>query len=138
RIASAVNETAAAKALFVPFSGRLASSYKSIGLLAVRNNVPIVVGSAVRLPGNRFKYELECSDVIEPAEWADQPDPLFYVVARFNRAMETMIRKTPEQYLWMHRRWRSRPRHERMGKPMPERLIDKLRSLPWMTQAELQ
>jgi hypothetical protein len=51
--------------------------------------------------------------------------------------MEQMIRRHPEQYLWVHRRWKSRPRHEREGRPMPARLVEKLRALPWMTDAEM-
>ncbi len=39
----------------------------------------------------------------------------------------------PEQYLWMHRRWKSRPRHEREGRPMPGPLRRNLEELPWMT-----
>ena len=49
-----------------------------------------------------------------------------------------MVRLAPEQYLWLHRRWKSRPRHEREGSPMPARLIAKLERLPWMTSAELE
>ena len=37
----------------------------------------------------------------------------------------------------MHRIWKSRPRHERLNKPFPEALKDKLRALPWMTEDEL-
>ena len=48
-----------------------------------------------------------------------------------------MIRESHEQYLWVHRRWNSRPKHEREGVPMPERLRRKLAALPWMTDALL-
>lgn len=118
--------------LFVPFFGRLASSYKSIGLLALRYRIPVVAGYAARLDG-RFRYEVRVTDIIRPEEWESQPDPLFYLTARYARALETMVREEPGQYLWIHRRWRSRPKHEREGKPMPERLRAKLESLPWMT-----
>jgi KDO2-lipid IV(A) lauroyltransferase len=118
--------------LFVPFFGRLASSYKSIGLLAIRYRIPVVAGYAARLDG-RFRYEVRVTDVIRPEDWEPHPDPLFYLTARYARALEAMAREEPGQYLWIHRRWKSRPRHEREGKPMPDRLRAKLESLPWMT-----
>ena len=136
RVGFIADQNAGDDGLFVPFFGRLASSYKSIGLLAMRYEAPIIAGCARRI-GDRFQYELESGDIILPEEWRDQPDPLFYITARFNRAIETMIRRAPEQYLWVHRRWKSRPPHERAGKPMPDRLRAKLRELPWMTDEEM-
>jgi KDO2-lipid IV(A) lauroyltransferase len=146
------------RGLFVPFFDRLSSAYKSIGLLALQYNAPIVCGQARRVPphgdwvmnptpppshdapepdqGNdpaAFTYELDVVDVIRPQDWANEPDPLFYVTARYRRAIETMVRRAPEQYLWMHRYWKSRPRHERLGRPMPDALKEKIARLPWMT-----
>jgi KDO2-lipid IV(A) lauroyltransferase len=136
RLGFIADQNAGDQGLFVPFFGRLASSYKSIGLLAMRYRVPIAASMARRLHG-RFEYEIEVFDVIRPDDWIDQPDPLFYITARYNRAMETMIRAAPEQYLWVHRRWKSRPRHERLGRPIPGAMVEKLESLPWMTPDEL-
>lgn len=135
RVAFIADQNAGPQGLFVPFFGRLASSYKSIGLLAMRYNVPIVAGCAIRL-NNQFRYEMRCVDIIRPDDWADEPDPLFYITARYNRAIEHMVRAAPEQYLWLHRRWKARPRHELEGGPMPAKLIEKIEHLPWMTQQE--
>ncbi|MFW6060076.1 MAG: lysophospholipid acyltransferase family protein, partial [Phycisphaeraceae bacterium] len=126
------DQNAGSKGMFVPFFGRLASTYKSIGLLAMRKQVPIVCGFAHRI-GTGYRYEIGVADVIEPSDWADRRDPLFYITARYSRAIESMIRAHPQQYLWMHRRWKSRPRHEREGKPMPASLRRNLEDLPWMT-----
>ena len=136
RLGFIADQNAGEQGLFVPFFGRLASSYKSIGLLAMHHDVPIIAGHARRI-GEKLKYELACIDAIMPEDWAVQPDPLFYITARYNRAIEQMIRAAPEQYLWVHRRWKSRPRHERLGRPMSRRLIAKLEALPWMTSEEL-
>ncbi len=135
-VAFIADQNAGDQGLFVPFFGRLASSYKSIGLLAMRYNIPIIAGVARRLDG-RFQYELSCADFITPDDWADHDDPLFYITARLNHAMEQMIRTAPEQYLWVHRRWKSRPRHERLGRSVPPRLVTKLRSLPWLNDDEV-
>jgi KDO2-lipid IV(A) lauroyltransferase len=130
------DQNAGDKGLFVPFFGRLASTYKSIGLLAMNQNVPIICGYARRI-GDEYRYELGTTDIIYPDDWAGRPDPLYYITARYMRAIETMIRECPEQYLWMHRRWRSRPAHERAGKPMPAGLRRKLEDLPWMDAATM-
>jgi KDO2-lipid IV(A) lauroyltransferase len=137
RVGFIADQNAGDKGLFVPFMGRMASSYKSIGLLAMRHQIPVVAGFAKRTPG-QFEYEIMITDIIKPEDWADQPDPLFYISARFNRAVEQFVRLVPEQYLWVHRRWKSRPRWEREGKPMPSRMIAKLETLPWMTPALLK
>ena len=133
RVGFIADQNAGDKGLFVPFFGRMASSYKSIGLLAMRNEVPIVTGYARRIK-DQFRYRLITPDVIYPEDWVDRPDPLFYITARFNRAMEEMVRINPEQYFWVHRRWKSRPRWERQGEEMPSKVIAKIETLPWMTQ----
>jgi KDO2-lipid IV(A) lauroyltransferase len=121
------------KGLFVPFFGRLASTHKSVGLLAMAYDVPILVGATLRL-GEQARYVATPLDVIDPSDWRKADDPLFYITARFMRAIELAATETPEQYLWMHRRWRSRPRWEKQDKPMPDSMRRKLEALPWMDQ----
>ncbi len=130
------DQNAGARGMFVPFFGRLASTYKSIGLLAMRYDVPIAAVHAKRIGGN-FNYEITVTDFIEPSDWKKQEDPLYYITARYSKAIEQMVRNAPEQYLWLHRRWKSRPKHELEGKPMPKKLVRQLESLPWMTESEL-
>lgn len=139
-VAFIADQNAGDRGVFVPFFDRLASTYKSIGLLAMEYEVPIICGGARRLgePGELgLKYEVAVDDIITPGDWVDQPDPLFYITARYRRSIETMVMRAPEQYLWMHRAWKSRPRFERAGKPFPGSLRAKLEELPWMTQASM-
>ena len=112
------DQNAGNKGLFVPFFGRLASAYKSIGLLALRYNASVICGYARRV-GDGFRFTVGCTDIIRPEDWADRPDPLYYLTARYSRAIERMVREAPEQYLWLHRRWKSRPAYERRGEPPP-------------------
>ncbi len=137
------DQNAGDRGLHVPYFGRLASSYKSIALLAVQHNATVIVGQARRIAAGAgaprgVRYRIELQDVFGPRDWAGFDDPMFYVTARYRRGLEQLVRAAPEQYLWMHRIWKSRPRHERLNKPFPEALKDKLRALPWMTEDELQ
>ncbi|MGC8551879.1 MAG: lysophospholipid acyltransferase family protein [Phycisphaerae bacterium] len=105
------DQNAGPKGLFVPFFGRLASTYKSIGLLAIQHNVPVIIGYA-RRRNDRFEFDLGITDIIEPADWQNQSDELYYITERYTRAIETFIRQDPTQYLWIHRRWKTRPKGE--------------------------
>lgn len=158
------DQNAGDRGLFVPFFGRLASTYKSIGFMAIQHDAPIICGQARRLvwprdargsgegwdevetshtigfgdwTGEPFRYRVDVMDIIRPEDWKSQPDELFYVSARYRRALEEMVRAAPEQNLWLHRYWKSRPRHERLNRPFPDELREKLRALPWMTDEEM-
>jgi KDO2-lipid IV(A) lauroyltransferase len=108
------DQDAGRKGLFVDFFGRKASTYKSIALLAMQYNVPVVVGYGRRL-GEQYQFEAGIADVIHPKDWADQDDPRTYITQRYTHALEEAIRVAPEQYLWVHRRWKHRPRGEEPG-----------------------
>lgn len=110
-LAFIADQDAGRKGLFVDFFGRKASTYKSIGLLAMSKRVPIIVGYAAR-QGRGFHYKLVVQRVIEPEEWDAQPDPLTWITQTYTHALEDAIRAYPEQYLWVHRRWKHRPKNE--------------------------
>ena len=105
------DQNAGSKGIFVDFFGRKASTYKSIGLLAMQYEVPVIIGYARRLD-DRFRFEVGVQDVILPHHWQDRDDPLRYITQRYTRAIEDMVRVDPGQYLWVHRRWKSRPKGE--------------------------
>ncbi len=136
KVAFIADQNAGNDGIFVPFFDRLASSYKSIALLAVRERLPLVAGFARRCDAD-FRYEIVCLDRLEPEMWDEHPDPIFFVSAWYTWAIERMVRMAPEQYWWLHRRWKSRPRFEREGKPMPARMVARLESLPWLTPEQV-
>ena len=106
------DQDAGKKGIFVDFFGRKASTYKSIGLLAITYDLPIAIGYSRRV-GNRFFFELGTTRIIFPHEWADKDDPLTWVTAEYTKAIETFVREDPTQYWWLHRRWKTRPKEER-------------------------
>jgi len=105
------DQDAGKKGIFVDFFGRKASTYKSIGLLAVINNIPVGVGYSRRV-GNRFYFEIGVQRIIFPEEWKDKEDPLKWLTAEYTKAIEEFIREDPSQYWWLHRRWKHRPKEE--------------------------
>lgn len=112
-LAMLCDQDAGKRGLFVPFFGKEASTFKSIALLALQYRAVIAVGYARRLPDdfrkNRWvRYELGCEDFIDTAEY-ETADALRQITERYTAALERVIRKSPEQYFWVHRRWKSRP-----------------------------
>ncbi len=120
-LAFIADQDAGKKGAFVDFFGRKASTYKSIGLLAMAKRVPVIVGYAVR-ERRGFHYRLSIERVIEPEEWDAQADPLLWITQEYTHALERAIRRHPEQYLWIHRRWKHQPRgaQETAGRQAPE------------------
>jgi KDO2-lipid IV(A) lauroyltransferase len=104
------DQDAGRKGMFVDFFGRPASTYKSIGLLAMTANVPIIVGYARRC-GLVAQYDVGVQRIIHPHEWEHRDDPLRWITQEYTSAIETFVREAPEQYLWIHRRWKSQPKH---------------------------
>jgi len=110
------DQDAGRKGLFVDFFGRPASTYKSIGLLAMTTNVPIIVGYARRL-GKRPRYRVGVQRILYPSDWETQDDPLRWITQEYTRAIEALVRDDPRQYLWAHRRWKSQPRRAQALQP---------------------
>jgi KDO2-lipid IV(A) lauroyltransferase len=81
----------------------------------MEHDVPIVVGYA-RRAGHGFQYEMGVSRIIYPDEWKTRDNPLVWITEAYSKAMEKFIHEAPEQYLWIHRRWKSRPKGEGSGK----------------------
>jgi KDO2-lipid IV(A) lauroyltransferase len=102
--------------VFVDFMGRPASTYKAPALMAMRYNVPVVVHSARRV-GETYLFEMEFDRVIRPDEWADKADPMRWITQEYTAALERAVRRSPEQYLWIYRRWKTSPRRSRKAGP---------------------
>lgn len=137
-VAIVADQNAGDRGVQVPFFNRLASTYKMVGLMAMEFNAPIVIGQAMRVPRTEgpgtMGFRVVMEDAIRPEDWKAQPNPLYYITARYRLGIERMIRRAPEQYLWMHRIWKSRPRHERQNQPFPDSLRKKLAALPWLDE----
>jgi KDO2-lipid IV(A) lauroyltransferase len=93
-----------AEGVFAPFFGSPASTSKGLALLALRTGAPVVPIFLRREPDGRH-----CMDVGAAVPPPEDGQIATYTSA-FNRVLEATIRRTPEQWFWMHDRWRTRPR----------------------------
>ena len=102
------DQDAGARGLFVDFFGKPASTHKAMALMAIQHNAMVVVGAARRING-RFQYVVEIADVIPPEALPTDTDGVEALTRRIMAGLETIIRKDPTQYLWLHRRWKHSP-----------------------------
>ena len=94
-------------ALFVPFFGVLAATVTGLSRIAKLTNALVLPVIARQLPGGRG-YDV----TIYPA-WADFPtDDVAADTRRMNAFIEARIEEMPEQYLWTHKRFKTRPAGE--------------------------
>lgn len=108
------DQDAGRSGVFAEFFGRPASTFKSIGLLALQYNAMVVVGGAWRMPESDredarwSQFTLATQDIIDAADYQG-PNGLSELTQRFTSSLEALIRKAPEQYFWVHRRWKTPP-----------------------------
>ncbi|MBX7104124.1 MAG: lysophospholipid acyltransferase family protein [Gemmataceae bacterium] len=107
-IATLADQDAGPRGQFVDYFGRPASTFKSVALLSIEYRVPIVVIGVPKV-GEPMQYRIEAVDAIDPDEYADRPDAIKAITQRYTSALEGIVRRYPEQYFWLHRRWKSQP-----------------------------
>lgn len=94
------------EALFVPFFGRLASTTPAMALAAQRTGAPTFITMGVR-EGQKLRLEVE-GPIPFPTEVKGR-EALVVHTARVTAVLEQFIRRYPEQWLWLHRRWKVQP-----------------------------
>ena len=112
------DQDAGRRGVFVDFFGKPASTYKSIALLALQHDALVVLGGAYRLPddcqhNSRWRqFNLTTEAVIDSRDYQDA-DAVPQLTQAFTAALESLIRRAPEQYFWVHRRWKTPPREKK-------------------------
>lgn len=94
--------------VFVPFFGIEACTTAGVAMLAQRANAVIVPLFAV-WNEEKAKYKMINERIIEPANTGDRKADIETTTAEFTAALERVIRKYPDQWIWIHRRWKTRP-----------------------------
>jgi len=90
-------------AVYVDFFNRPAATTSALAALALRTGAPVVPVFALPLPGGRFRMVYE--HPVEPPP-SDDPDAIREFTQRCTDVLEMYVRRYPELWLWMHRRWR--------------------------------
>ena len=102
-----IDQDAGPGGAFMDVMGRVASVQQGAGVFAQRTGAAIVPCAVRRLPDGRQQV------TYEPAILPDLDQPAAVEVERLNRlciaSIERHVWRAPEQYYWVHRRWKTRP-----------------------------
>ena len=97
----------ASEGVFVDFFGIPACTTTGPARVARKTNVPIVLGLVI-WDTKLKKYRLR----FDPVEWIKCKDPeeeILANTANFTHLIEGYVRRYPDHWLWVHRRWKTRP-----------------------------
>jgi KDO2-lipid IV(A) lauroyltransferase len=97
--------------VFVPFFGVLACTASGLARVALRTGAAVLPGFLV-WEAAEGKYVLHFGPEFALAETGDDERDVLENTARFTSAIEVFVRRYPEQWLWVHRRWKTRPEGE--------------------------
>jgi KDO2-lipid IV(A) lauroyltransferase len=94
--------------VFVPFFGIRACTATGVAMLALRTNAAIVPMWAIWDKDLKL-FRIVYDSVIEPVSTGDREKDIEAITAQYTAAIERVIRAYPDQWIWIHRRWKTRP-----------------------------
>lgn len=92
--------------IFVEFFGRPACTTPGLAFLAAHAQAPVLPVFMVREPDGSHRVRI--LPPIEPPP-DRSPETIHTATQRYTRVIEDVIREHPDQWIWMHRRWRTQP-----------------------------
>ncbi|MDP8207816.1 MAG: lysophospholipid acyltransferase family protein [Candidatus Electryonea clarkiae] len=108
-IAMMIDQDARSRGEFVPFFGRLASTFRGVAVFALKLQTPVAVLTSYRLDDGRIKCKFE---IVDFTPSGDRDKDIYDLTCRLVEMIEQEVRKHPDQYLWLHKRWKTRPAYE--------------------------
>jgi len=93
------------KGSWIQFFNQPASCHKAIALFSLANAVPLAVVYTKRTDGP-LRFETEFVSLIDPSATPDGPHTVGTLTQWYSDKIEQFVRQTPEQYWWLHRRWK--------------------------------
>lgn len=94
--------------IFVDFFGKPAATARGPALFALRSGAPLWVGAAFYTGGDEPRYRVRLQRVDVPTT-GDLDVDVRAMTEAYTRVLEGWIREAPEQYFWLHKRWKTRP-----------------------------
>jgi Kdo2-lipid IVA lauroyltransferase/acyltransferase len=115
-----IDQDTAVQGVFVPFFGRPAHTPRAIGDLAVRTGAPVVFGCIHREGSHHRSHHRVVLRRIPVPSSGDREADAVAVTRAATEAIEREVRERPDEWVWMHRRWKTRPAQVPVSDPDSE------------------
>jgi KDO2-lipid IV(A) lauroyltransferase len=94
------------KGVFAEFFGHRACTNKGLALLALKTRAPVVPLFLVR---EKSSYSVHIGEALPLITTGDRTKDLEANTQQYNTVIESFVRRFPDQWLWVHQRWKTRP-----------------------------
>ena len=114
-LALLADQHAGKKGCWIDFFGRPASCHKAVSVFTLTSDAPMVVIYGRRV-GGPLQFEIGIEGEADPADLPQELGGIHPLTQWYSARLETMVRRDPEQYWWLHRRWKDAPPKRRKKK----------------------
>jgi KDO2-lipid IV(A) lauroyltransferase len=104
-----IDHNAKTRGVFVDFFGKVASTEKGLAQLALTTRAPVVPYFVIKRDGG---YVVEVLPEVPLIDTGNMEADILANTLQYNKIIESVIRRYPDQWLWVHRRWKTRPKGE--------------------------
>jgi len=107
-VALLIDQDARRHGQFVEFFGRPASTTTAAARIAIRTGAPVAFVYGRRI-GEQNRFSIVLDDVVWPEKVGDRDAEVHRITQRLTTDLERVVRRHPEEWLWLHRRWKTYP-----------------------------
>ena len=90
--------------IVVDFFGKPAGTYRALAMIAQYTKAPVIPTNCYRRSDGKHVLEF-----LPPLPWLKGNDEIYINTLQYNQSLEKLICAHPEQWLWIHRRWKINP-----------------------------
>ena len=102
------DQHAGAGGCWVNFFGKPASTHKAVAVFSLGSQAPTAVGATLR--GDKpLTIRMAIPEIVDPADQAFALGTVPLFTEWYTKNLESMVRSVPDQYWWVHRRWKGEP-----------------------------
>lgn len=113
-----IDQDAGRRGMLLNFLGKPASNWTGTAKIALKYKIPIVPGFVIRDQDDKLVFRFE--EMIDPSLLQDTEENLLTLMSEMNKTLEEKINTYPEQWFWVHKRWKGARHFSADGQLLPK------------------